>query len=405
VAALAVALCALAAWAPAARALEPVFLVNAGETYTRGMRVTVGDAGWTPFFNPGVVVWDGGSIVAGHGADPDFRFPIQTLSLVSRACQSFISSSPGARVADMIEDGPLEVDAHFDPEADLNVCVVLAGGSDFRAGITAASVYESLQAYCEQRHAAGFRVLVLTVLPCHRTETFEVTRLAFNAMVRDGWHEFADGLVDLGADARIGDAGDEYDTQFYLTDQLHLTNAGNAVMAGLTAPVLNDQPWLSVRCELRVRDAAGDWGEWRPWSAMTSLWLGEYQGEHVIEAEYRVDGEAPVAVSDTIFLDTVRPETRVLRNAVVRRGKTAVLRYRVDDAQPCGPTSMVVLTLETRSRRVLRTFVHGKVPIGRPMTQSFTCTLPKGSYRWSVQARDTSGNRASVPDEGKLTVR
>jgi len=404
-AALAVALCALAAWAPAARALESVFLVNAGEQYARSTKVTVADGGYTPFFRPGVVVWDGGSIIAGHPSDPAYRFPAQTLAMVPRACESFVSASAGARIDSMLAEGPMEVDARFQPEADLNVCLVLAGGGDFRAGATAAFMYESLQSYCEQRHAAGFRVIVLTVLPCHRTDTFEVTRIAFNAMLRDGWSDFADGLVDLGADPRIGDTGDEYDAQFYLADQLHLTAAGNAVMASVAAPVLADQPWLSARCELRLRDAAGDWGEWRPWSATTSLWLGDYQGVHVVEAEYRLDGGEPVAMSDDIFLDTVRPEPRVLRDTTVRRGKKAVLRYRVDDAQPCGPTSTVVVELRTRSGRLLRTFVRRRVPIGWPQKLSFTCTLPKGSYRWFVNARDVAGNPDVAPDKGKLIVR
>ncbi len=297
-------------------AFEPVFLVNGGATYTRGPHVTVGDGGWTPFFRPGVVVWDGGSIIAGHPSEPPYTFPAQTLSMVPRSCESFVSASSGARIDDMLEEGPTEVDARFQPEADLNVCLVLAGGGDFRAGVTATSMYESLREYCEQRHAAGFRVIVLTVLPCHRTDTFEVTRLVFNAMLRAGWDDFADGLVDLGADPRIGDTGDEYDAQFYLADQLHLTTAGNAVMASVAAPVLAAQPWLSARCELRLRDATGDWGEWRPWSATTSLWLGEYEGRHVVEAEYRLDGGEPVAMSDGIFLDTVRPWPQALRDSL-----------------------------------------------------------------------------------------
>jgi hypothetical protein len=404
-AALAVALCALAAWAPAARALAPAFQVNAGATYTRGTHVTVGDAGRTPFFRPAVVVWDGGSIIAGHPAEAAYRFPAQTLSMLPRACESFVSASAGARIADMLRDGPTEVDARFQPEADLNLCVVLAGGGDFRSGATAATMYDSLRTYCEQRRAAGFRVVVLTVLPCHRTDGFEVKRIAFNAMLRDGWRDFADGLADIGGDPRIGDTGDEYDAQFYRTDQLHLTNAGNAVMAAVAAPVLGDQPWLSARCELRLRDAAGDWGEWRPWSATASLWLGDYEGQHVVEAEYRLDGGEPVAASDTVFLDTVRPEPRALRTAPVRRGKTAVLRYRVDDAQPCGPTSTVVVELRTRSGRLLKTFVRRRVPIGWPATVSFTCTLPKGTYRWVVHARDTAGNPDVAPDQGRLIVR
>lgn len=404
-AAVAVALCVLAAWSPVAGALEPAFLVNGGAEYTRVTRVTAGDGGWSPFFGPGVVVWDGGSIVLGRGAEPAFRFPAQTLAMVPRTCESFISASASARIAAMITEGPVEVDARYRSDADLNVCVVLAGGGDFRAGLTAASVYESLRTYCEQRRAAGFRVIVLTVLPSHRTETFEATRLAFNAMVRDGWPDFADALADIGADPRIGDSGDEYNAQYYLTDQLHLTNAGNAVMAAVTAPVLEELPWTSRRCELRVRDAAGAWGEWLPWSAMTSVWLGDYQGEHVIEAEYRLDGGEPVAVADAIFLDDVRPVPRVLRDSAVRRGKTAVLRYRVDDAQPSGPTSAVVVKLKPRSGRILRTFVRQRVPVNAPVTVSFRCTLPKGSYRWVVRARDAAGNPEVAPAEGRLFVR
>ena len=124
---------------------------------------------------------------------------------------------------------------------------------------------------------------------------------------------FADGLVDIAADPRIGDTGDELDGQFYLSDQLHLTNAGNAVMASVAAPVLCAQPWTSARCELRLRDAAGEWGAWRPWAAQTTLWLDDYQGEHVVEAEYRLDGGPAVPASDSVFVDSVRPEPRVLR--------------------------------------------------------------------------------------------
>ena len=127
------------------------------------------------------------------------------------------------------------------------MCLVQAGGGDFRQGLTAAVVYDALRTYCLARRAAGFRVLVLTVLPSNRPETFEAGRLAFDAMLRDGWDEFADGLVDVAADHRIGDTGDEMDGQFYLEDQLHLTSAGNAVMASVAAPVLCEQPWTSAR--------------------------------------------------------------------------------------------------------------------------------------------------------------
>jgi hypothetical protein len=402
---LAVGLFALAVWPAAARALNPRFLVDGGAEYTRGTRVSAGDSGWTPFFRPGVVVWDGGSIVAGHGADPGWEYPVQTLAVVPRACQSFVSSTASAKIADMLADAPYEVDVHYNPNADLNVCVVLAGGGDFRMGASAASIYRALRDYCEQRQAAGFRVVVLSVLPSNRPETFEATRLAYNTMLRTGWSQFADGLADLAGDPRIGDFGDELDGQFYLTDQLHLTNAGNAVMAAVTAPVLGELPWYSTRVEVRLRDAAGEWSDWRPWSAQSSVWLEDYQGEHVVEIEYRVDGGAPVAAADAIFRDTVRPAARALRDSIARRGRKVALRYQVDDLEPCGPTSTVTIQVKTASGYTLKTWVRRAVPVNEPQAHVFTCWLPRGSYRWSVRARDTAGNADTGPGKGVLRVR
>ena len=73
------------ALASQASALTARFAVNEGETYTRWLRVSAGDGGWSPFFTPAVVVWDGGSIIAGHRATPGREFPVQTLTLVPDA--------------------------------------------------------------------------------------------------------------------------------------------------------------------------------------------------------------------------------------------------------------------------------------------------------------------------------
>lgn len=404
-AALAAALCVSGAWAPAAHALTARFQIDGGAAYTRGTHVTAGDAGWSPFFRPGVVVWDGGSIVQGHGADPGYEYPAQTLAVLGHPTQSFVFSSPSAKIADMLADAPLEIDVLHDPDADLNVCVVLAGGGDFRLGTSAAVVYEGLRTYCLERRAAGFRVVVLSVLPSSRPQTFPATRLAFNTMLREGWDEFADGLADLAADPRIGDDGDQFDSQFYLEDALHLTNAGQSVMAAVTAPVLADQPWISSRCEMRLREIPGAWEDWRPYAARTNIWLGDYDGEHFIEAEYRLDGGTPVAASDTILVDRVRPEPHAQRTTVTRRFARTKLRYRVDDAEPCGPTSTVTLKLTTASGKVLKAWVRRLVPVNEPQTFAFTCTARKGSYRWVVRARDAAGNPDAAPATGVLTVR
>ena len=366
--------------------------------------MTAGDEGWTPFFRPAVVVWDGGSIISGHGADPGYEFPTQTLAVLPHVCRSYVSATGGAVIADMLADAPVEVDARYRADADLDLCVVLAGGGDFRKGLTAAEVYQSLKTYCRGRRAAGFRVVVLSVLPFSAPVTFEATRLAYNTLLRDTWPQFADGLADIASDPRIGDAGDNLDRQFYGSDGLHLSNAGYAVMAGVTAPVLDAQPWLSARCELRLREADGEWGDWRPYAAATTIELPEGEGPRLIQAEYRLGGGAPVGVADEIFVDTVRPAPRALRDVVARRGRMVRLPFRVDDEQPCGPTCTAMVQVTTPGGRVLRTFVRRLVPVGRAASVRFS-GLGRGAYRYVVTARDTAGNPQSVAGSARLVVR
>ena len=402
--ALALGLLTLAALASPAGALTARFTLNDGAAYSRLLSVKAGDGGYTPFFRPAVVVWDGGSIIAGHRADPGFEFPTQTLAVVPHVCVSHVSSTGGARIADMLADAPLEVDAWYRDEADLDLCVVLAGGGDFRKGLTAADVYQSLRTYCLQRRAAGFRVVVLSVLPGSGPVTFEASRLAFNALLRDTWPQFADGLADIAADPRIGDTGDNLDQQFYMPDALHPGNAGYAVMAAVTAPVLDEQPWRSSRCEIRLREAGGEWGDWRLYAAATTLELPEGEGPRQVEAEYRIDGGAPVTVADRIFVDTLPPSPVALGNVRARRGATVRLPFRIDDAQPCGPTCTATVRVTTSSGRVLRTFVRRLLPVGRT-TSVAVRGLGRGRYRYVVTARDTAGNPETVPGSARLTVR
>lgn len=394
-----------AALPPAVSALTSGFAINGGAGYSRSLRVTLGDGGWSPFFEPGVVVWDGGSIMAGHGADPGLEFPTQTLALVPRACRSHVSVTPRALVADLIADAPREVDARYRAAADQDVCVVLAGGGDFRVGADPGRVFEGLKTYCAGRRASGFAVIVLTVLPRSDPPTFEPARLAFNQLVRDAWPDFADGIADIAADSRIGDSLDNLDQQYYRPDAEHPNNAGCAVMASVTAPVINDLAWRSSSCEMRVREEGGLWGPWRNYVVRSSWELAGGDGAKTVEVEYRDGHGASVLVSDSILVDTVRPTTVAPRDVRVRKGKIAALPYRILDPQPCGPTATVVITVTDRAGAEIRSFTRRLVAIGAPQSLSFVCRLPRGAYRCVVTARDTAGNPQSVTGSARLTVR
>lgn len=391
----------LAAGLPApASALESRFCINHGATYSRSLRVTLGDGGWSPFFEPGVVVWDGGSIIAGNGATDGFKFPTQTLSLVPRACRSYVSATSGARIANMLTEAPLNVDAHFRADADLDLCLVLAGGGDFFYGANPATVYAGLKKLCAGRRAAGFRVIVLTVLPRSLPPTFEASRTAYNQLVRDTWPDFADGLANIAADPRIGDEFDNLDRQYYGADATHPNNAGCAVMATVTAPVINALEWRSSGCEMRVRDANSAWSSWRTYAAEITWQLSKGDGRKTIEAEYRQGGGSPVVVSDSIQVDTVPPTTVALRNVIVRRGFTATLAYRVIDPAPCGPLARsVTIRVKSASGKLVKTLSYVRKPVNKALTAAFTVprTWSAGTYKFLVYASDNAGNpQASI---------
>ncbi|MEI6727320.1 MAG: SGNH/GDSL hydrolase family protein, partial [Actinomycetes bacterium] len=212
-------LCALLASAPALAAaavvptstIPPVlngeFTVNAGVGITNDRRVDIGDGGESPFFSRGILVWEGGSIIIGGSATDGDELTRQTRALLDHTCHSYKSTSGNRTLADMIAQAPVRVDPHYDPMADANICVVMAGGGDLASGGDPQAVLDALQTYCAARRAAGFEVVVLTLLPRSDPVGFDAARAVYNDMLRAQWPAFADGLADVAADPRIGADG------------------------------------------------------------------------------------------------------------------------------------------------------------------------------------------------------
>ncbi len=391
-----------------AGALESRFRIDDGARYTRSLWVKLGDDGYTPFFEPGVVAWQGGSIMAGRGATAGYKFSEQTLALVPRACQSYLSVEGNARIAELLERAPAAVDQRFRRNADLNVSLVLAGGGDFYHGADPTTVYAGLKEYCALRRAAGFKVIVLTVLPRKLWPAFEAARTAYNQLLRQTWPEFADGLADIAADPRIGDQFDNLDLRYYRADATHPNNAGCAVMASVTAPVLSTLSWQSRSCEMRVRDAGSAWSSWRPYADATSWELPAGDGVKTVVVEYRQAGGTPVAVSDSIELDTAPPTTVAPRRVVVRRGATATFAYSVIDPAPCGPLAgEVKIVVTSPAHRVVATLKRVGQPVNAALSASFTVprTWRRGAYSFEVLANDNAGNPQAVTGANTLVVK
>jgi hypothetical protein len=102
--------------------------------------------------------------------------------------------------------------------------------------------------------------------------------------------------------------------------------------------------------------------------------------------------------------DTVGPRTFATRRASVRKGGRVTLSYRVTDDTSGRAT--VTIRIRTRRGALKKTLALGLKGTGPERHASFTCRLPRGVYRYYVEARDLSGNAAQKPlGRNRLTVR
>lgn len=142
----------------------------------------------------------------------------------------------GQTTQQMAADAASEADSQFSALRSRCILVAWEGRNDMVVnGITGAQAFANMKAYCQARRAAGWKVVVLTMLPT--TAVDETHRGDYNTPIRATWRTFADGLADVAADPRIGDAGDALDTTYFY-DGTHMTDAGYAIIAQTVAGAL-----------------------------------------------------------------------------------------------------------------------------------------------------------------------
>jgi lysophospholipase L1-like esterase len=178
-------------------------------------------------------VFDGCSLVRDTGVGEADTMPAQVMELLPRDVGGVDLGVPGQTTPMMAADASTEVDPLARGRRPA-VLVVWEGTNDLLYGtdppFDAEAAFAHLASYCRDRRRAGYRVLVLTVLPREGPEEFERARTALNARLRAGWSDFADGLADVAAERTIGRAGAEFDACYY-RDTVHLTPAGYALVA------------------------------------------------------------------------------------------------------------------------------------------------------------------------------
>lgn len=223
------------------------------------------------------LVFDGNSLTSGDsGAEPltpsqlDLDYPQQVIDLIGSDYWRKFNLGISAQTTTNMIDTFTDVTACYDPVKIKNILIGWEISNELYFGLTAAAAYANWVTYCELGKAAGFQVIMLSVLPRSGVGTqpdFEAKRQAANTLLRADFNvvtasprvfgpapgiTYADLFVDVAANPLIGDAGDELDTTYYSTDQVHLIVAGcteiavdvnNAIgLLPLTPPVFTTQP-------------------------------------------------------------------------------------------------------------------------------------------------------------------
>jgi hypothetical protein len=114
---------------------------------------------------------------------------------------------------------------------------------------------------------------------------------------------------------------------------------------------------------------------------------------------------ADLSVTATFAADSSPgPRTYAPYSASVREGQRATLYYRVTDDVAASAT--VTIRIRTRAGALKKTLALGLKATGPEHHCHFTCRLARGVYRFTVEARDLSGNPAQIPlGSNRLTVR
>lgn len=189
----------------------------------------------------GRIIFDGDSLTAGSNAHNPY--PSQLMAAWPRKIPWVNLGIGGQPLSRMLNNAPQNVDPLYHDGEGQEVVVIWGGTNDIALwNHTSEEVYLDLKEYAEDRHERGFRVVVLTMLPrsdSYAQPDFEARRQAANEKIRAGWESFADLVVDVADDQRIGRPGAEKDLVYYTSDRVHINDTGHGVVAGLVRAGLN----------------------------------------------------------------------------------------------------------------------------------------------------------------------
>lgn len=195
----------------------------------------------------GQVVCHGDSLTHGYGASSGLgtatgtTYPGVLAARLGPAWRVTSLGTGGWTIGLLAGEAGKKVDPLFDPHLAENALIIFAGTNNLGGGHQSAdTAFRELTAYCRARKAAHpWHILVVTppmaAYPKVYPPDFDAQMVQYDALIRRHWHEFADGIVDVEADFRLGAPGAEHNPVYFTGDFTHLTDAGYQIVGEAAA--------------------------------------------------------------------------------------------------------------------------------------------------------------------------
>ena len=100
-----------------------------------------------------------------------------------------------------------------------------------------ATIAAALKSYCQARKSAGWDKIVVCTLISNGT--VDANRSTLNGLIRAD-PSYYDALIDFGANSTMGATGAYSNSTYFQNDGTHPTAAGEAIMASIAAPVIQN---------------------------------------------------------------------------------------------------------------------------------------------------------------------
>lgn len=190
--------------------------------------------GATSRTSPLYVVFEGDSLTesSNNAPEADTAYPLKlaTTGGITPIPKWFNDADGGNTIQGMNSQTLVATELGANSAYTDRVCVLWAGANDLNSARTSAQIIADIDTWIAAKQGLGAAVYVCTILPStiQYDATEETRRLEVNSHIRTtATHN---GYIDLTADARLSDPTN---STYYLVDEFHINEAGNAVVAEL----------------------------------------------------------------------------------------------------------------------------------------------------------------------------